>query len=89
MEYYLYIGKSDDDDSVNFMWVEDPINDLCRMIDWEMEDDVMDAHIDEFCSVGFSENFYGEWREGVDQIREGMKDIKLVAFSQMVGKRVV
>ena len=72
----LYLGS---DNACNFMWEEDLDEDRCRMIDWDMDENMIQAHIDEFKTNGLSENEYGDWRDGRTAIRDEMNGFTLVA----------
>lgn len=72
----LYLGS---DNACNFMWEEDLDGNRCRMIDWDMDDEMIAAHVDEFKTTGLSENEYGDWQDGLETIREEMNGFSLIA----------
>ena len=73
----LYKGA---DNATNFLWEEDSENDRCRMIDWDFDDDMLAAHVDEFKTRGLSESEYGDWRPGIYTIRGEMNGFSEVAW---------
>ena len=73
----LYIGS---DNATNFMWEEDTENDRCRMIDWDMDKDMITAHLEEFTTCGLSESEYGDWRPGIYTIRQEKNGFKEIAY---------
>ncbi len=72
----LYLGA---DNAVNYVWEEEPERDRCRMIDWDIDDDMIAMHVEEFKTRGLSESEYGDWRDGVYTIRNEMNGFEEIA----------
>lgn len=63
----LYIGQ---DSEMNYIWIEDPANDRCALLDYDVDEPTANSYERNFTSGNMTEAEYGEdWKPGVDSIR--------------------